>query len=107
MKIKSRTLQIITLSLAAVIILVSVLSATHVLNVDLKFLDEMTTYLLIIGVGLIVWGRKMKKEEDAEQAEKKAEDEKADDAVEAPPVDDTGSAEPRDEIDEKTDERRP
>lgn len=107
MKIKSRTLQIITLSLAAVIILVSILSATHVLNVDLKFLDEVTTYLLIIGVGLIVWGRKMKKEEDAEQAEKKAEDEKADDAVDAPPVEEPGSDEPRDAIEEKTDEPRP
>jgi ABC-type nickel/cobalt efflux system permease component RcnA len=95
MKIKSRTLQIITLSLAAVIILVSILSATHVLNVDLKFLDEMTTYLLIIGVGLIVWGRKMKKEEDAEQAEKKAEDEKADAAIEAHPADEADSDERR------------
>ena len=71
MKIKSRTLQIITLSLAAIIILVSILSATHVLSVDLKFLDEMTTYLLIIGVGLIVWDGKSERKRNPRRPKKR------------------------------------
>lgn len=107
MKIKSRTLQTTVLVLAAVIIVVSILSANHVINVDLKFLDEMTTYLLIIGIGLLVWGRKLKKEEESDAADKRAEDEKAADAVDASPVGESGSNGSSDAIEEKSGERLP
>jgi hypothetical protein len=81
MKISSKNLMRSVLAVAALILIFAFLTATHILNLEIKQADEISTYMMIVGVALFVWARKVRKEEEAELAEKKEEEEKAANAV--------------------------
>ena len=90
MKINYKQLQAVVIGLALLLVAFAILNATHVLELEPETANKFSTWVMLGGLAIFVWSRKLRKEEEAEKKMKE-------DAKKQTHEDENGSDDARDQ----------